>query len=284
MKGSSHLSIIGDHKQLAPIITSEEAHKKGLGVSLFERLIEHSNVPSIMLDIQYRMHPELSDIPNTIFYNSQLVDGSRNPDGSLLESYSPPLTSFTKPSSALSFINHEYTESKEGESTFNEGECQVILSLILDLLACNPQLKGNEIGIISPYIAQTIELLRLLNRDAEWSQQFIQKLGQERLKDLSEIEVKTVDGFEGREKSVIILSLTRSNEGGFIGFLDDPRRANVGLTRAKRCLLVVGNSQTLEKGVITPNRISDLWSKLIKLCKSKKAFAEYSDISNKLLT
>ncbi|TIB78467.1 P-loop containing nucleoside triphosphate hydrolase protein [Wallemia mellicola] len=278
MKGCSHMSIIGDHKQLAPIITSEEASRQGLSMSLFERLIETSDVPSVMLDVQYRMHPDLSEIPNNIFYNSQLIDGCRSSNGTLLSGYTPPHSSFTRKDSALAFVNHDHSETKDGESTMNEGEAQVIMTIIADLFEKNEDLKGTDIGIVSPYIAQTIELLRLINRDYYWRRRFADILGPQRVHELRQIEVKTVDGFEGREKQVIILSLTRSNEMGSIGFLDDPRRANVGLTRAKRCLMVVGNARTLEKGVVNMSKETQLWKELISLCKSKSAYVEHSNV------
>ncbi|TIA77765.1 hypothetical protein E3P98_04091 [Wallemia ichthyophaga] len=286
MKGCSHMSIIGDHKQLAPIITSEEASRQGLSVSLFERLIETSSVPSVMLDVQYRMHPDLSSIPNTIFYDSQLVDGCmrRSVDasnggssGHLLPAYTPPRSAYLRDGAALAFVNHEHTETRDGESTLNEGEAGVIMGLVTDLFKQNMDIRGCDIGIVSPYVAQTLELLHLLNRDAHWRRQFEGVLGAQRLHELADIEVKTVDGFEGREKQVIILSLTRSNERGFIGFLDDPRRANVGLTRAKRCLMVAGNASTLVKGVVGAGRESALWRDLIGLCRSKGAYVEYDE-------
>lgn len=272
------MSIIGDHKQLAPIITSEEAGRQGLSMSLFERLIETSKVPSVMLDVQYRMHPDLSEIPNSIFYNSQLVDGCRSSTGTLLSGYTPPHSSFIRKDSALAFVNHEHSETRDGESTLNEGEAQVIMAMIADLFKKNEDIKGGDIGIVSPYVAQTLELLQLINRDYYWRRHFEGILGPDRVHELGDIEVKTVDGFEGREKQVIILSLTRSNERGFIGFLDDPRRANVGLTRAKRCLMVVGNARTLEQGVVSMSRETELWKELIALCKSKGAYVEHDDV------
>lgn len=107
---------------------------------------------------------------------------------------------------------------------------------------------GRDIGVISPYVAQISLLTRLFNRDTKYRQRFRDVLGDHRAMQLANIEIKTVDGFEGREKEVIIFSTVRNNKGGYIGFLADRRRLNVGLTRARRGLFVVGNLSTLERG------------------------------------
>jgi hypothetical protein len=104
---------------------------------------------------------------------------------------------------------------------------------------------GSDIGVIAPYAAQVTLLSRLLTMDVKFQRRFQARLGDYRAMQLAGIEVKTVDGFEGREKEVIIFSTVRNNSGGYIGFLSDRRRLNVGLTRAKRGLFVVGSSRTL---------------------------------------
>lgn len=107
-------------------------------------------------------------------------------------------------------------------------------------------LQGKDIGIIAPYAAQISLLTRMLNQNPIYRKRFEESLGSERAKQLANVEIKTVDGFEGREKEVIIFSTVRCNQGGYIGFLADRRRLNVGLTRAKRGLFVVGNMGTLK--------------------------------------
>lgn len=109
-------------------------------------------------------------------------------------------------------------------------------------------LRGQDIGIIAPYVAQISLLTKLFNTDAKYRERFNAVLGEHRAMQLSNIEIKTVDGFEGREKEVIIFSTVRNNSGGYIGFLADRRRLNVGLTRAKRGLFVVGSMSTLQQG------------------------------------
>ena len=106
---------------------------------------------------------------------------------------------------------------------------------------------GEDIGIIAPYKSQINLLTRLIKKDDEVREHFMDNLG-DRAMEVADIEIKTVDGFEGREKEAIIFSTVRNNQSGHIGFLADRRRLNVGLTRAKRALFVVGSMSTLEKG------------------------------------
>ena len=110
-------------------------------------------------------------------------------------------------------------------------------------------LKGKDIGIIAPYAAQITRITRMLNADPKYRARFEKVLGEHRAMQLAHIEVKTVDGFEGREKEVIVFSTVRNNAGGHIGFLADRRRFNVGLTRAKRGLFIVGSISTLGRDV-----------------------------------
>ncbi|KAG5646157.1 hypothetical protein DXG03_004210 [Asterophora parasitica] len=254
MKGSRHLSLIGDHKQLPPVIASPEAQALGLGLSLFERLTQEGVVPSVMLDTQYRMHPAISRFPSSEFYNYALQDGTVDPDGIPHSQLSPPasqhlladVTTGNRPS--VIFIDHSGAESMKERSRVNLNEAHIVASIVEDLLLSNPQLMGRDIGIIAPYVAQISLLTRLFNRNAKYRQRFRDVLGDQRAMQLANVEIKTVDGFEGREKDVIIFSTVRNNPGGYIGFLADRRRLNVGLTRARRGLFVVGNLTTLETG------------------------------------
>lgn len=106
-------------------------------------------------------------------------------------------------------------------------------------------MMGSDIGVIAPYVAQTSAIRNLLTSDSETRTYMESKLGANRAKEIEKIEVKTVDGFEGREKQVIIFSTVRNNDYGRIGFLADRRRLNVGLTRAKRALFILGSAKTL---------------------------------------
>jgi len=111
-------------------------------------------------------------------------------------------------------------------------------------------LRGSDIGVITPYVAQVSLLDRLFNKNKANVERFKRVLGEQRTMQLANIEIKSVDGFEGREKEVIIFSTVRNNTRGHIGFLADRRRLNVGLTRAKRGLFIVGSIATLKAGKV----------------------------------
>ncbi|KAJ7749093.1 P-loop containing nucleoside triphosphate hydrolase protein [Mycena maculata] len=254
MKGSRHLALIGDHKQLPPVITSPEAQALGLGRSLFERLTEEGVIPSIMLDTQYRMHPSISLFPSSEFYNFSLQDGTVDERGNALPRLMPPTSAHLKEAAdgtrpAVIFLDHAGGEALKDKSRINLNEAAIVISVVEDLLLNNPNLNGKDIGIIAPYVAQISLLRRLLITDVKHQARFNEVLGEHRARQLGAIEVQTVDGFEGREKEIIVFSTVRNNAGGYIGFLADRRRLNVGLTRAKRGLFVVGSISTLGKGV-----------------------------------
>lgn len=210
-----------------------------------------------MLNQQYRMHPSISEFSRVQFYEGALEDGTVLPTGAVGPSFLPPhsrhLTACKSNSTgqipSVLFIHHDRPESTMGRSRANRGEMTIIAAIVEDLLLRNPDMMGKDIGIIAPYIAQINILSNMLGNAPEWTEYFAQILGEERALQIRDIEVKTVDGFEGREKEVIIFSTVRNNWFGNIGFLADRRRMNVALTRARRGLFVVGNITTLSKKV-----------------------------------
>ncbi|KAK0236890.1 P-loop containing nucleoside triphosphate hydrolase protein [Armillaria nabsnona] len=253
MKGSRHVALIGDHKQLPPVIVSQIAKSNQLDRSLFERLIVEGIVPSIMLDIQYRMHPAISAFPSLEFYGTSLLDGTVDSGGNILSRLAPPNSQhLTKDGNgdrpSVVFLDHAGEESSKDRSRVNWNEAHIVASVVEDLLLTNPELTGDDIGIIAPYAAQISLLTRLFNVNARYRQRFEIVLGEHRAMQIRDIEIKTVDGFEGREKEIIIFSTVRNNAGGHIGFLADRGRLNVGLTRAKRGLFIVGSISTLRMG------------------------------------
>ena len=127
--------------------------------------------------------------------------------------------------------------------------CQVTLFTNLSL---RQELTGADIGIIAPYKDQVSLIETYLKEGERTRKQFAMTLGAKKRSEIDSIEVKTVDGFEGREKRVIILSTVRNNAAGHIGFLADPRRLNVALTRAKRALIIIGNLSTISKAGYGP--------------------------------
>ncbi|GMK53615.1 hypothetical protein CspeluHIS016_0102010 [Cutaneotrichosporon spelunceum] len=278
-KGSAQVAIIGDHKQLPPVIVSEAAQAGGLATSLFERLIHEHHIPSIMLDTQYRMHPSISAFSAGAFYDGALRDGTRLSDGCVRPGLEPPATAFLLPNERgetmnMTFLNHDFPESPQNRSIANHHEAGRICDIVADLLHNNPTLRGSDIGVIAPYAAQIRTVSEYLTADAARGAAFQAWLGSERAAEVADIEVKTVDGFEGREKDVILFSTTRCNPAGYIGFLADWRRLNVGLTRAKRGLIILGSAATLSSARIGDHHADSLprdgvkvWRQFIKYLK-----------------
>ena len=223
--------IAGDHKQLPPTILSEEA--KELENTLFENLIKTYPNLSIMLEIQYRMNEKIMNFPNQEFYNGLLKPAASVKSHTLADLKVKKPEKFKEildPEEPLSFIDtsgsNAFEFQPEGSTSYeNHIEAHLALKLVEELLKMG--INKRDIGIITPYAAQ-VKLLKQL-------------LLEKNLK----IEVNSVDGFQGREKEVILISFVRSNNTGEIGFLNDLRRLNVAITRAKRKLICIGNAKTL---------------------------------------
>ena len=207
--------LAGDHKQLPPTIISDRAG--ALSKTLFEELIRMYPFKSQLLDIQYRMNSLLMKFPNEEFYNNGLKSDSSVDDINIRD-----ILDSHQDEEALLFIDtsnildNRERHLKDSKSIVNEIEAEIAIRIADDYL--NDGVGEEDIGIISPYADQV-------------------KIIQEN----TPIEVKTVDGFQGREKEIIIISTVRSNDNGNIGFLSDLRRLNVAITRAKRKLIIIGN-------------------------------------------
>ena len=230
-RGCRQLILVGDHKQLPPTVISEKAEIGGLGQSLFERL-NKCKIPAQMLTTQYRMHPSIREFPSSRFYENKLDDGCSKSDRPAPAGLIWP--NWDKP---VAFIPVEGNEEldEEGSSRSNFSEAAKVLSIVDELLGIG-DIQTTDIGIITPYNGQ----VRVLN------DLFEQAGGREFGEKYSGLEIKSVDGYQGREKEVIVFSTVRANEDGEIGFLKDKRRMNVALTRAKRGLVVVGHLSTLK--------------------------------------
>lgn len=225
--------LAGDHLQLPPTIISQQAMREGYGVSLLEKLMQRDgNQVSRRLDRQYRMHRQIMGYSSQVFYDNSLIA-----DGSVAEhllSELPDVTAETETTQPLDMIDtagasfDEERPEKES-SRRNPKEARLVLSQIQTLL--DHGVSPFEMAVITPYSAQVT---------------FIRELVKEALGETGDkIEVNSVDGFQGREKEAIIISLVRSNANGEIGFLAESRRMNVALTRARRRLVVIGDSATV---------------------------------------
>ncbi len=226
------LVMAGDHKQLPPTILNEEAKDEGLDETMFERLIAlYGDEVKSLLKIQYRMHEKIMRFSADQFYDGELIaddyvkrhtlsdlveEGLKGKFEEVLDTDMPL---------ALLDTQGELPERTRAGSTSKENPGESVLAEDFASRYMDIGLEATDIGIITPYKDQA-DLIK-------------KKVDEENL------EVDTVDGFQGREKEVIILSLTRSNKSGIIGFLRDLRRLNVSLTRAKRKLIVLGDAETL---------------------------------------
>ncbi len=221
------LVLAGDHCQLPPTVVSQEAVAEGFGTSLFERLVNHYG-PDIArrLTVQYRMHQAIMDFSSRELYDGQLEAHASVREHRLCDLAGVAASRITEwPLEFIDTAGAGYDEELEpdGESRLNRQEAELVARKVRELVDAG--LAARDIAVISPYGAQ-VRLLR------------------EQL-DVPGLEIDSVDGFQGREKEAVVISLVRSNPKGEIGFLGDIRRMNVAMTRARRKLLMVGDSATL---------------------------------------
>jgi len=224
---ANRLVLAGDHFQLPPTVISTEAAKEGFDISLMERLLSTIGTSiSRRLNVQYRMHSDIMSFSSDVFYQNSL-QADESVRAALLADL-PTVTFSPLTACPVDFIDTagaSYDEEQEpnGDSRFNPLEAELVVKKVNALIDAG--VSPSMIAVISPYSAQ-VRLLR-------------EMLGE------SEIEIDSVDGFQGREKEAVIVSLVRSNREGEVGFLADTRRMNVALTRARRKLIVIGDSATI---------------------------------------
>jgi len=233
------LVLAGDHHQLPPTVKSEQAAREGLRETLFEKCIQRQPQTARMLTVQYRMHAHIMGFCSDKFYGGQLL-----PHPSVrhagLEAYdqrfAPDLPVEFIDTSGCGFLELAIPESR---STANPEEAHVLLERLAQLLSPCDSAEHEQgpltIGVIAPYRAQINYLKDVIEDSALLSDLLLQR----------RLSVGTVDSFQGQERDIIAITLTRSNSQGEIGFLSDIRRMNVGMTRARRKLLLVGDSSTL---------------------------------------
>jgi len=224
---ADRLVLAGDHCQLPPTVLSNQAAREGLATSLLERLVKHyGDSVTRQLDVQYRMHTNIMRFSSDQFYSGTLV-ADESVANHLLHQL-PTVAQSPLTSEAVTFVDTagaDWAEEVEpdGASKRNPQEGAFVLRKVRQLQAAG--LSPRDIAVIAPYAAQ-VRWLR-----EHW--------------DSDDLEIDTVDGFQGREKEAVLISCVRSNSVGEIGFLADTRRMNVALTRARRTLIVVGDSATL---------------------------------------
>ncbi|CAD6440381.1 f4b459af-ebd5-4b58-8fbd-9fd58f20d351 [Sclerotinia trifoliorum] len=229
--GCKQVVLIGDHKQLGPVIMNKKAAKAGLDQSLFERLATLGLKPNL-LNVQYRMHPCLSKFPSNMFYDGSLQNGVTTQQR-IRRDVDFPWPVADTPMMFWSNLGNEEI-SASGTSYLNRTEASNVEKIVTRFFKAGVQ--PGDIGVITPYEGQRSYVVTSM-----------QNAGSFKKEHYKEVEVASVDAFQGREKDFIILSCVRSNDHQGIGFLSDPRRLNVALTRAKYGLVIVGNPKVLSK-------------------------------------
>ncbi|XP_073152522.1 uncharacterized protein [Henckelia pumila] len=251
LPGLRHAILVGDEKQLPAMVQSKICERAVFGRSLFERLVILGQGKHL-LNVQYRMHPSISLFPNMEFYDKQLIDGGNVLQRSYARSYLK----------GNMFGSFSFIDVKNGRETFDDKHSRknmVEVSVLAEILSqlyreSIASKKKVRVGCISPYKAQVAAIQKRLgnsystNADDEFS-----------------VNVRSVDGFQGGEEDVIIISTVRCNGNGSVGFLSNCQRANVALTRAKFCLWVLGNGATLLNS-------GSVWKKLVLDAKRRGYF------------
>ncbi len=230
----SRVVLAGDHCQLPPTVKSIAAMKAGLGVTLMERLVERHPEAVTLLTIQYRMCDDIMRFSSNYFYHGQVESAPEVKYRSILDL---DVAMEWRDTDAAPDYREEFVGASFGR--INKSEAELTMDTLQNYFECIGKQRlldeRIDVGIISPYRAQVQYLRRLLMK-REYFKPF------RRL-----ISVNTVDGFQGQERDIIIISLVRSNDEGQIGFLRDLRRMNVAITRARMKVIILGDRHTLTR-------------------------------------
>ncbi|XP_023636124.1 regulator of nonsense transcripts 1 homolog [Capsella rubella] len=259
LEGLRHAVLIGDELQLPAMVQSEVCEKAKFGRSLFERLVLIGHKKHL-LNVQYRMHPSISRFPNMEFYDGKISDADIVKDKNYQKRFLQG-----NMFGSFSFINVGLGKEEfgDGHSPKNMVEVAVVSEILSTLFKVSHETKTKmSVGVISPYKGQIKAIQeRLGNKYSSVSD------------NLFTLNIRSVDGFQGGEEDIIIISTVRSNGNGNIGFLSNRQRANVALTRARHCLWVLGNERTL---VLS----GSIWTKLVRDSKIRGCFYDAADEKN----
>lgn len=245
---NANIILSGDHKQLGPIVQDPLCCRMGMEMSFMERLMETNpkyqkpyNTKFVTQLVQnYRSHPAILQFSNENFYDSQLVP-MLNPQ---IANFACGWELLSNKKFPMIFCGSRYKSEEVGTSLKNEGELRILDNYVKNIMQNGingEKVTVNDIGIISPYRGQRDRIIETFQYRAE----------------LSNIEVGTVDSFQGKEKKIIILSTVRS-QTRHVGFLRNEKRLNVALTRAKCLLIIIGNASTLQR--------CQIWNKFVAFC------------------
>lgn len=220
--------LAGDPFQLPPTVKSIDAQRKGFGITLMEKSL--TRLPEVhLLNVQYRMNQAIMGFSNTVFYDHKLIAADTVKDHTLALTNGENLPLEFIDTAGCGFMEQM---EEEHQSRYNPDEFKILREHLYQLLAATEEDKMPTIGIISPYRKQVEYIKEALEHDPDISEKI-------------KVDVNTIDGFQGQERDVIYISMVRSNDSGTIGFLKDYRRMNVAMTRAKKKLVIVGDSGTL---------------------------------------
>ena len=263
------LVIAGDNMQLPPTIKTQKSNSSSpssssssasiLATTLFDRLMKHCHGEKYkkLLDVQYRMNKSIMQFPSMQLYDNQLKCDDSVREISLVDLPGVELNDDTMTKCIWydtqgGEFPEQISESIDGDSKYNDMELLVVKGHIKKLLSSGVQ--PQDIGVIAPYSAQVQNLKKQMGLGGEVG-------GSANGDKDGQIEISTVDGFQGREKEVIILTLVRSNDSREIGFLSEQRRLNVAMTRPKRQLCVVGDLELMNQ---SGNKFLQSWSKFVE--------------------
>ena len=233
----SRVIFAGDHQQLPPTVKSIAALKAGLGKTLMERIVENKPEVVTLLKVQYRMNDQIMQFSSKEFYNGMLQTAPEIKYRGILD-YDIPISWYNTDDlpddieSKEEFVGESFGRINKAEAELTLQHLELYYGRIGKQRILDERI---DVGIISPYRAQ-VQLLRRMIKKREFFKPYRHL-----------ISVNTVDGFQGQERDVIILSLVRSNDEGQIGFLRDLRRMNVAITRARMKLIILGSVDTLTK-------------------------------------
>lgn len=241
MRRVSRVVLAGDHCQLPPTVKSMAALKGGLGKTLMERIVENKPECVTLLNVQYRMNDEIMRFSSDWFYNGKVTTAQEITRRKSILNFDRPILwldtgqidfGADEPGSKEQFVGENFGRINKGEATLTLDSLQAYFMKIGKQRILDEQI---DVGVISPYRAQ-VQYLRRLIMKREFFKPY------RRL-----ITVNTVDGFQGQERDIILISMVRANENGEIGFLRDLRRMNVAMTRARMKLIILGDVATLTR-------------------------------------
>ena len=240
IRKATRVIFAGDHCQLPPTVKSLAALKAGLGKTLMERIVENKPEAVTLLKTQYRMNEDIMRFSSDYFYHGEVETAPQIKYRGILD-YDDPIVWINTSEIETEPDEPDFKEQFVGEKfgRINRGEAELTLQKLEEY--CKKIGKQRileekiDVGIISPYRAQ-VQYLRKLLHKKEFFKPY-QKL----------ISVNTVDGFQGQERDIILISMVRANDNGQIGFLRDLRRMNVAITRARMKLIILGNAETMTK-------------------------------------